>query len=122
MLTFVCPAVGYVRPAPTTTCCENVLVWPLLSVTFNDTVKVLMARKADTRIPLQRTAWDAWRKKEIAEIEAVSPNLDKQAPKFTVNVIVEPTKPDDRITKWKDGLARDPWVDECVAILGDMKK
>ncbi len=88
----------------------------------NETMTLLKARKADTRIPLQRAAWDTWRKKETAELEAVSPNLDKQPPKFAVNVIDEPAKPDDRIVKWKDGLARDPWVDECVAILGDMKK
>jgi hypothetical protein len=30
-------------------------------------------------------------------------------------------KTDDRLTKWKDSLARDPWVDECVSILADMK-
>ncbi len=88
----------------------------------NETMAVLKARKADTRIPLKRTAWDTWRKKEIAELEAVSPNLDKQVAKFKVDVVDEPAKPDERLTKWKEGLSRDPWVDECLAILGDMKK
>ena len=29
-------------------------------------------------------------------------------------------KPDDRATKWKDNLARDPWVDESLNIMSDM--
>ena len=89
---------------------------------INELSSLLKARKAETKIPLQRTAWDTWRKKEKAEIDAVSPNLDKQQPKFTVATIDEPAKPDERLVKWKDGLARDPWVDECMAILGDMAK
>jgi carboxyl-terminal processing protease len=89
---------------------------------INALTTLLKARKADTKIPLQRTAWDAWRKKEKTEVEAVSPNLDKQAARFTVAAIDEPAKPDERLVKWKDGLARDPWVDECLAILNDMAK
>jgi carboxyl-terminal processing protease len=88
----------------------------------NETMTLLKARKSDTRIPLQRTAWETWRKKETSELEAVSPNLDKQTPKFTISIVDETTKADERITKWKDGLARDPWVDECISILNDMKK
>ena len=29
-------------------------------------------------------------------------------------------KTDDRAIKWRDSLARDPWVEESLAILGDM--
>ena len=29
---------------------------------------------------------------------------------------------DDRQLLWRDNLARDPWVEECVNILGDMAK
>jgi len=29
---------------------------------------------------------------------------------------------DDRLDRWRDGVARDPWVEECVNILGDMAK
>jgi hypothetical protein len=29
-------------------------------------------------------------------------------------------KVDDRLTRWSDGLARDPWVDEALSVLGDM--
>jgi hypothetical protein len=30
-------------------------------------------------------------------------------------------KTDDRLSKWKDALARDPWVDEAVSIFADWK-
>ena len=26
-----------------------------------------------------------------------------------------------RLARWRDNLAKDPWVDECVDILADMK-
>lgn len=29
---------------------------------------------------------------------------------------------DDRLERWRDGVARDPWVEECINILGDMAK
>ena len=83
---------------------------------------ILIARKSDTKIPLQRTAWDTWRKKQTAEIEAVSPNLDKLPAKLTVAVVDEPSAPDERIAKWKEARARDPWLDECVSIMNDMAK
>lgn len=83
---------------------------------------LLIARKSDTRIPIQKTAYDAWRKKTQAEAEAVSPNLDKQPGKFTVAVVGEAEGKDDgeRIAKWKENTSKDPWIDECLSIINDM--
>ena len=103
---------------------------PLLSKIASATA-LLKQRKNDTKIPLQRTAWDKRRAEQKAALEAASPDL-KNAP---VNLMVKPlkdspapatapgpggNKPDDRATKWRDNLAHDPWVEECVNILGDM--
>jgi hypothetical protein len=30
-------------------------------------------------------------------------------------------KVEDRMTRWRENLARDPWVDECLHILADVK-
>ncbi len=111
------------------------------------TTELLKARQADTRVPLQRTAWEQRRKEQEAALEAASPNLDKAAPAFTVTVVVDPNAPAagpqeppavkptgkptgtpgagkpalpaDRATRWRDTLARDPWVAECLNILAD---
>jgi hypothetical protein len=47
-----------------------------------------------------------------------------------VIVLVDPALPppgpdghkDDRLERWRDGVARHPWVEECVNIVGDMAK
>ena len=40
------------------------------------------------------------------------------------NAVFAPTdeKIRQRLDRWKDDLARDVWVEECVKILGDMAK
>lgn len=93
---------------------------------------VLKTRMADTRVPLAKTAWEARRKEQKAALEAVSPDLDKAAAKFAVKAIDDPAAPviapgpngktDDRIAKWSASLARDPWVEETLNILGEMKR
>ncbi|MBA3540430.1 MAG: carboxy terminal-processing peptidase, partial [Deltaproteobacteria bacterium] len=96
------------------------------------TTALLKARQNDTRIPLARPAWEARRTEQRIALEAASPDLKKAPANFVVKVIEEPTtkavsppppgvKPDDRLSKWSDNLARDPWVDETLNILGDMK-
>jgi len=107
---------------------------------------VLRARREDTRVPLQRTAWLARRDAQKAALDAASPDLEKAPPAFTVTQIsdaaapapapVPPpapapapgkakapaaTPPVDSATRWRDNLARDPWVDECLNIFGDLK-
>jgi carboxyl-terminal processing protease len=94
--------------------------------------QVLRASRDDTRLPLQKAAFEEHRKQQRAALEAASPDLKGSAPKLTVQLLgpPAPTPPpggpgrgraDNRLTVWQDNLARDPWVDECVNILGDMK-
>jgi hypothetical protein len=49
---------------------------------------------------------------------------------FTVKSLDDPNLPppgpggkiSDPLARWRDTVARDPWVEECVNILGDMAK
>jgi carboxyl-terminal processing protease len=94
--------------------------------------QLLRANRDDTRLPLERTAWEAHRKQQRAAIEAASPDLKNAPPNLTVKSLDESTPPppppgpggraDDRIARWRDSVARDPWIDECVNVLGDMAK
>jgi carboxyl-terminal processing protease len=91
---------------------------------------ILKQRRNDTKVPLMRTAWEKRRADQKAALEAASPDLKKTAAKLTVKPLEESPAPatapgpggktDDRAVKWRDTLARDPWVEESVAILGDM--
>lgn len=76
-----------------------------------------------TRIPLALTAWKARESQEKKALAAVAPDLDKAPPKITVKLLGEtPAKqPDTRLTRWTETLSRDPWLDECISILGEMK-
>jgi carboxyl-terminal processing protease len=94
--------------------------------------KIMEARKDKTVKPLQRDAWEAENKRSKAEIDALDPN--KHEPKPLMEVIAlpsteatpQPQQQDPRIRKkldsWKDGLARDLWVEESTRILADMKR
>lgn len=101
---------------------------PLLSKIAN-AVAVLKTRKEDTKVPLATKAWEDRRKQQKAELDAASPDMEKATPRLAVTTLEDTPVPapgpggktDDRLTKWKDSLARDPWVDECVSILSDMK-
>ena len=95
-------------------------------------VEVLRARRDDTRVPLERGAWEARRKEQRAALEAALPDLEKTGARFAVKPIADPEAPviapgpggkvDDRPAKWRDSLARDPWVDESLHILADMTR
>jgi carboxyl-terminal processing protease len=91
--------------------------------------QLLRSTRDDTRLPLARAAWEARRKERRAAIEAASPDLRNAAPGLVVKALDESAPPpppgpdgktDDRPSRWRDNLARDPWVEECVNILGDM--
>jgi carboxyl-terminal processing protease len=92
---------------------------------------LLKARMKDTRVPLAEKTWLTRRKDQKTALEAASPDLKKQPAAFGVAVVEDPNatvtpppgggKKDDRLAKWSDNLAHDPWVDECLSILGDMK-
>ena len=102
---------------------------PLLSKIASATA-ILKARKNDTKVPLQKAAFDKRRADQKAALEAASPDLKNAPVKLTVKQLDEIAppprpagadgKPDDRASKWRDALARDPWVGECANILGDM--
>ncbi|HEY0190384.1 MAG TPA: carboxy terminal-processing peptidase [Kofleriaceae bacterium] len=90
--------------------------------------ELLKQDRDDTKIPLARPAWEAHNKAQQQALEAASPDLKKEPARLVVKAL-EDEKPvaagpngntDDRVAKWRDGVARDPWVDECVYILGDM--
>ena len=103
---------------------------PLLSK-IASTTSVLKQRMEDTRVPLAKPAWEARRTQQRAALEAASPDFKAAPAKFTVQVIADPAatalppsgngKPDDRLKRWSDALARDPWVDESLSVLADMK-
>jgi carboxyl-terminal processing protease len=89
--------------------------------------QLLRANRNDTRVPLARPAWEAHRKQQLQAIEAASPDLKNEPARLAVKSFGDAPLPpgpggasDDRLTRWRDNLARDPWVEECVNILGDM--
>src|SRR5262249_49914234 len=85
---------------------------------------VLRRRPDDTSTPLAKPAWEAHRKEQRAAFEAASPNLLAAPPAFTVKTLDDPNTPPpgpggnkiDRLARWRDSVARDPWVEECVNI------
>ena len=91
--------------------------------------KVLLGRRGDTRIPLARPAFEARRKAQHDELQAVVPDLAKAPARLTVVPLdaaaAAPVPPppgarvDDRVTRWKDQLARDPWLAEAARVLAD---
>lgn len=92
--------------------------------------EVLKKRRDDTRIPLTRAGFEARREEQRKALDAVSPDLKATPAGFGVEVLVDHAttaprpdgKADDSLNRWKEMLAHDPWVDECLAILGDTIK
>ena len=92
--------------------------------------QILKERSKDTNVPLQKAAWEKRRAEQKAALEAASPDLKNRPAALTVKPLEESPAPatapgpggrtDDRALKWRDSLARDPWVEESIAILGDM--
>ncbi|HEY5948265.1 MAG TPA: carboxy terminal-processing peptidase [Kofleriaceae bacterium] len=91
---------------------------------------ILKQRRNDTKVPLMRTAWEKRRAEQKAALDAASPDLKNTPAKMTVKPLEDSPAPatapgpggkaDDRPAKWRDSIARDPWVEESIAILGDM--
>jgi carboxyl-terminal processing protease len=92
--------------------------------------QVLKATREDTRIPLAHAAWEAHRKKQRAAFEAASPDLKGAPAGFTVKSLDDPNLPppgpggknSDPLARWRESVSRDPWIEECVNVLGDMAK
>jgi carboxyl-terminal processing protease len=90
--------------------------------------EMLRLRQTATKIPLQKAAWSTQRDQQRAQLEATSPDIDDRAPRFTVTMLEKEAavavsgsgKADDRLSRWRENLARDPWVEEALAVLSDM--
>ncbi|MEO8702926.1 MAG: carboxy terminal-processing peptidase [Kofleriaceae bacterium] len=104
---------------------------PMLSK-IATTTAILKTRRNDTRVPLAKAAWEARRVDLRKALDAASPDYKALPASLVVKPIDDPALPaklpdangktDDRIAKWADNLAKDPWVDEGVNILGDMPR
>jgi carboxyl-terminal processing protease len=96
--------------------------------TVSKFAKMMEARKDKTVKPLERAAWQAEHKRAKADLDAL--DLKKRDQKALMEVTPlsaqEVTAADPRIQrqldKWKDGIARDLWLEESARILADMKK
>lgn len=89
--------------------------------------KVMEARKDKSLKALERTAWQTEHKRAKAEIEALDPKKRDQKALMEVAPLSQEATPQDprlqrQLDKWKDGIAKDLWVDESTRILADMKK
>ena len=91
-------------------------------------VALWKARRTETLVPLARAAWEARRAQQAAAVDAVELDLAKITPALKVELLDPPPAPapgervDDRLTKWGDGLARDPWLTEGARVLADMTR
>ena len=88
--------------------------------------RLLLARRGDTLVPLERAAFEARRKAQRDELTAIVPDLDKAPARLTVTPLEPPPAPvkpgdraDDRLARWQDQLARDPWLAEAARVLVD---
>jgi carboxyl-terminal processing protease len=91
---------------------------------------LLRSERENTRMPLKRSEWETRHKQLQTALDAASPDLVHAPAAFAVTTIGDPDAPaappgpgvkaDDRPKRWRDALARDPWIAESVAILGDM--
>jgi carboxyl-terminal processing protease len=94
--------------------------------TITKLAKLMEARKDKTLKPLERAAWQAEHKRAKADLDSLDTKNRERKPLLEVAPLSPVTSQDPRLQrqldKWKDGLARDPWVDETTRILADMKK
>jgi carboxyl-terminal processing protease len=91
----------------------------------------VVARRKETLMPLKREAWIALRDKDREALEKLDAKLDEGPERFSVKLVdyrpvaPEPAAParessQKRVDKWKETLARDPWVEEALHLLGEM--
>jgi len=84
----------------------------------------LKKRRERTLISLKRSTWEAQQKADETKLESLDPNLEDAPERFAVKLVGK-TKPkgeiSKRLAKWQASLARDPWVDESLHVLDDMK-
>lgn len=84
----------------------------------------LKQRRERTLVPLERSAFEAQEKADKAKLESLDPKIDDSAERFVVTLVGK-TKPQGEVSKrlaeWQKSLARDPWLDEALHVLDDMK-
>ncbi len=84
------------------------------------------ARRKRTVVSLKRVTWKAEREADEKALEAADPKIDEQKDVFKVTVVKSGLGKggvkNDRIERWRKGVARDPWVAESVRILEDMAR
>jgi len=93
--------------------------------TVTKLAKLMEARKDKSAKPLERSAWQAETKRAKADLDALDPKKKgDQPPLLEVTPLSTASDPrlQHQLDRWKDGLARDPWLDETTRILADMKK
>lgn len=90
---------------------------------------LLKKRLDETKVPLQKDAWEKRRQQRRDELTAAIPDPAAGPARMVVTVLDQPegkAKPsadgkiDDRVTRWRDALARDAWVDEALAVMDDL--
>ncbi len=92
--------------------------------------QLMKARKQETRMSLAEPEFMKRRELQRADLTAATPDLKTAPARFAVDPLEKAApvaagpngKKDSRQAKWRDDLAKDPWIDECLNILGDMKK
>jgi carboxyl-terminal processing protease len=95
--------------------------------------EILAARSDVSVYPLQKSAWIERRDRDREQLEAVTPELSDGSARFSVtSVSYGDAKPAEggtrdaakvaaaREKRWSDDLARDPWVEEALNVLGEM--
>ncbi len=99
---------------------------------------VLDAQRKDTVVPLKLATYQTKRDADKKAREAADPKLDEGKPRFEVSHVsyrgekpeppprkrkgakAEDEAPKSRIDQWREGLARDPWLEETLYIVEDM--
>jgi carboxyl-terminal processing protease len=89
---------------------------------------LLEKRQSDTLVPLQRKAWLVRRDAFTAELDGVDAKLSDGPARFSVkpiNYSKSPPPQDKKLKKrlqqWQDDLAHDPWVQEALNVVDDMR-
>ena len=91
----------------------------------------LSARRNETTVALQRESWLAQRTKDHDELERLDPKVEAGPERFRVKLVeYGPVAPNTEspkrakgathIDRWKENLARDPWVEEAMLLIADM--
>jgi carboxyl-terminal processing protease len=93
----------------------------------------VLTRRKQTLVPLKLEAWIALRDEDRQALDKLDAKLEEGPERFSVKLVeyrpvapspVAPARESSRkrVDKWKDTLARDPWVQETLRLLADMRR